>query len=174
MFKNLFNNIGSKIMGVVKFFFYLNVGIAAAAVLIVTLIAMSEDFAAGLITLVIGAIIGVIYLVFVYLGMLCLYGFGELVQCNIEQRDLLRGMTGAAPGYVPAEPPRCEAPRPKSEAKRAPESKPVTGEWSEPAPAPVSGPVSAAKGERKAVCPRCGARQLEGTVNCKYCGTAMR
>ena len=35
----------------------------------------------------------------------------------------------------------------------------------------VSAPV--AKGARTAVCPHCGARQLPGMPNCKYCGTRM-
>ena len=35
----------------------------------------------------------------------------------------------------------------------------------------MSAPVS--KGARTAVCPHCGARQLPGMPNCKYCGTRM-
>jgi len=42
-----------------------------------------------------------------------------------------------------------------------------------PHPAPV--PTSAKdKGDRKAICPHCGARQSTENTNCKYCGTPMR
>lgn len=44
-----------------------------------------------------------------------------------------------------------------------------------PAPTSTSTPASAKdKGDRKAVCPHCGARQSTENTNCKYCGTPMK
>ena len=44
-----------------------------------------------------------------------------------------------------------------------------------PAPAPIPTPTPTKdKGDRKAICPRCGARQSSENSNCKYCGTPMR
>ena len=159
MGNRLFENIGSKIMGIVKFVFYFNVVLVALAVLIGTILGMTDDFVTGLLILAIGAVVGAIYLLFVYVGMLCIYGFGELVQCNIDQRNLLRSMAGGRPAA--AEP--VVSARPVERAEKPREDigwKPTTAHTGH-------------KSAGKSICPRCGARQPEGAEKCKYCGTAI-
>lgn len=39
-----------------------------------------------------------------------------------------------------------------------------------PTPNPAPGPI---KPKGKVICPHCGARHIEGTVKCKYCGTSL-
>lgn len=160
MGNKLFENIGNKIMGVVKFFFYANVTLVTVTLAIVSILALSDDVEEGLLVLVIGAVIGALYLLFVYLGMLCVYGFGELVQCNIEQRNLLRIIAGKKP----------------IEVDPVMETKPASGSAKKMRDDdPISAPVHTAyKADGKSVCPHCGARQPEGTEKCKYCGTAMK
>lgn len=169
MGNKLFDNIGKKIMGIVKFCFYTNVVLVGILVLIASIIAMSDDFVAGMLVLVIGAIIGAVYLLFVYVGMLCVYGFGELVQCNIEQKNILRTMSGGT-GFAAKES-RMDPVRWEPEKKPATET--VGSNWSPASKPSVERTVTADRGVRKNICPHCGARQPEGTERCKYCGTAM-
>ena len=42
-----------------------------------------------------------------------------------------------------------------------------------PKPEPPVKPVNPSKKDRKVICPKCGARHVEGTATCKYCGTAI-
>lgn len=43
-----------------------------------------------------------------------------------------------------------------------------------PSTPPVRPVPSSDKVKRTAICPHCGAKQMEGTVTCKYCGTSMK
>ena len=44
----------------------------------------------------------------------------------------------------------------------------------DPIPLPMHKSTPTNKAGRKAICPHCGARQSEDSINCKYCGTAMK
>ena len=51
---------------------------------------------------------------------------------------------------------------------------PASSVFEDPVPVPAPKPATATKATRKAICPKCGARQSEENVKCKYCGTSMR
>ena len=164
----MFKNSGKKIMGFVKFVFGLNVIITILAILGGTIYAAVQLWGDAWLGVFFGGlIVGAVYLCIVYLSMMCLYAFGELVQCNIEQTSLLRMMCGVSKG--PAHRPT------------APASTPVA-----PTPAPVvpvapatqsslAGPAGEVqlKKPKAPVCPKCGAQQNEGAAFCRYCGTPI-
>ena len=162
----MFQNSGKKIMGFVKFVFYANAILVALIVLGITIFMGSEEGAgAALLVLLIGAVLGGLYMCIIYLSMLCVYAFGELVQTNAEQTELLRRVSF---------PERVVHPPVPSRPTATPEPAPMPRPAPRPAPTPTPSPSSAPAPGRKAVCPHCGARQSEDAVNCKYCGTAMK
>ena len=163
----MFQNSGKKIMGFVKFVFYANAILVALIVLGITILMGSEEGAgAALVALLVGAIIGGLYMCIIYLSMLCVYAFGELVQSNAEQTELLRRVS--FPERV-VHPPITS--RPTATPEPAPMPKPVTRPAPASAPSPSSAPIGKSAG--KAVCPHCGARQSAEATKCKYCGTSM-
>lgn len=70
----------------------------------------------------------------------------------------------------------------KTQCQTSPQPAPIKPVASQPIPAvnPINVPAQPVvktggnAGPRKMICPHCGARQPEGTQNCKYCGTAMQ
>ena len=110
---------------------------------------MGTEFGAeeALIAALGGTVVGALYLGLIFLGMLNMYAFGELVQTNIEQKkvlDQLLAEAKTAPAPVQA------ASVPKREAA------PV-----EPEPVPVN------------ACPNCGTELDAGVNFCRNCGTKV-
>lgn len=166
----MFHNSGKKIMGFVKFVFYANAILVALIVLGITIFMGSEEGAgAALLALLIGAVFGGLYMCIIYLSMLCVYAFGELVQSNAEQTELLRHIS--FPEKVVHSPVSTR----HTPIVPAPEPAPMPRSASRPAPAPAPSPSTASVGKStgKAVCPHCGARQSSEATKCKYCGTSM-
>ena len=79
----------------------------------------------------------------------------------------------AEPKYAPAPAPKpMPNPSPKPTPVPAPKPTPVPG----PKPTPVSPPVPRPEPKAKddmVICPRCGAKQVAGTISCRYCGTGF-
>ena len=175
----MFRNSGRKIMGLVKFVFYANAIIIAMAVVGLAIYMLTEgEYAMAFAALLGGAVVGAIYLGLVYLSLLCMYAFGEMVQCNIEQTELLKRMADSpakdrwpshprpAPAHTPAPTP-APAPAPRPAPAPAPDPRPA------PAPAPVP-KTRSSDADRTAICPHCGARQSPANNFCQYCSTPMR
>lgn len=166
----MFHDSGKKIMGFVKFVFYANAILVALIVLGITIFMGSEEGAgAALLALLIGAVFGGLYLCIIYLSMLCVYAFGELVQSNAEQTELLRRVSFPERAIHPPVPPRPTPVVPTPEPTPMPKPAPRPT----PAPTPSFSPTPVEKTARKAVCPHCGARQSAEATQCKYCGTPM-
>lgn len=90
----MFTNSGKKIMGLVKFIFYANVVVVALVIIGVTIAVGADDgFGGAILMLLAGTVIGAIYLGIVFLSLLCMYAFGELVQNTCDIRKLMRGGT---------------------------------------------------------------------------------
>ncbi len=97
----------------------------------------------------------------------------EKIICPKCKKELVKGASfclycGAAINGSKPVPPK---PTPKPVPVPVSEPKPVP--VPAPKPAPVPAPKPAPKAERKVICPHCGARHVEGTEKCKYCGTAI-
>ena len=80
----------------------------------------------------------------------------------IDKDAAFCGYCGASTKTIPAPP-----------APPTPPAPPISPAPPEPTPYPTAKPKPTS-GKRTAICPHRGAKQLEGTTVCKYCGTAMR
>ena len=82
----MFRNSGKKIMGFVNFVFYLNLVLTILAVIAGTIFVFLEY--GEIMWLVLAAVgcllVGALYMLIVFLSLLCLYAFGEMVQSTVE------------------------------------------------------------------------------------------
>ena len=188
----MFNNIGNKIKGYVKTIFYVNL-VAILLLMVAVIIYAIDDY--EYLLAIAAMVVGVLYILMIYIGMMCVYAIGEITQNTTEQTAILRKMvgdtpvrekdTGNKPEYSVTN--RCKACGEEIDkdaefcrfcgvsTKTTPVPTPV------PTPAPVPDmptpgyvPKPTPTGARKVVCPHCGAKQMEGTTTCKYCGTSMK
>ena len=179
----MFRNSGKKITVVARILFWLNLILAlAAAMAAVCFVFNRYGVEMAVMTGLAAAAAVVCYMLVIYVWLLLLHGFGDLVQSNVEMRRALAENRRAPerPAYVPPAAPRSE---------RAPAPEPPAEDWSdldaqEPprtvnSPAPPAPPKSAApQPPRPAAygmvyCRRCGAKHEPGVARCRYCGTPL-
>ncbi len=182
----MFQNSGRKITVVARVLFWLNLVLALAAAGVAVCFVYNRYGAEMAVMAGLAAAVAVVcYMLVIYVGVLLLHGFGDLVQSNVELRRILADNRRAPerPAYVPPTAPRSE---------RAPAPEPPAEDWSDldaqepprpvnvPAPpAPPAPPKSAApQPPRPAAygmvyCRRCGAKHEPGVARCRYCGTPL-
>ena len=179
----MFQNSGRKITVVARVLFWLNLVLALAAAGVAVCFVYNRYGAEMAVMAGLAAAVAVVcYMLVIYVGVLLLHGFGDLVQSNVELRRILADnrRAPARPAYVPPTAPRSE---------RAPAPEPPAEDWSdldapEPPrtvniPAPPAPPKSAApQPPRPAAygmvyCRRCGAKHEPGVARCRYCGTPL-
>ena len=99
----MFRNSGKKIMGFVNFVFYLNLVVAILAVVGLTVYVQLEyeTIKWTALAAVGGLVTGALYMVIVFLSLLCLYAFGELVQSSVDIKRILGEMQRNAERYSP-------------------------------------------------------------------------
>ena len=99
----MFRNSGKKIMGFVNFMFYLNLVVAILAVVGLTVFVQLEYETVKWTALaaVAGLLAGAVYMLIVYLGLLHLYAFGELVQSSADTKRVLGEMQRSVERYSP-------------------------------------------------------------------------
>ena len=99
----MFRNSGKKIMGFVNFVFYLNLVVAILAVIGLTVFVQLEyeSIKWTALAAVGGLVAGALYMVIVFLSLLCLYAFGELVQSSVDTKRILGEMQRSAERYSP-------------------------------------------------------------------------
>ena len=99
----MFRNSGKKIMGFVNFVFYLNLVVAILAVIGLTVFVQLEyeSIKWTALAAVGGLLAGALYMLIVFLSLLCLYAFGELVQSSVDTRRILGEMQRSAERYSP-------------------------------------------------------------------------
>ena len=99
----MFRNSGKKIMGFVNFMFYLNVVVALLAVIGLTVFVQLEYETVKWTALaaVGGLLGGALYVLLVYLGLLFLYAFGELVQSSVDSKRILSDIQLNAERFTP-------------------------------------------------------------------------
>lgn len=141
----MFRNSGKKIMGFVNFVFYLNLVLTILAVIAGTIFVFLEY--GEIMWLVLAAVgcllVGALYMLIVFLSLLCLYAFGEMVQSTVETKRILTEMQREAERYSPQNymDPIQTPPVPRSKPTIA-ERKVSAAPVAVPAPAPVQ-PVGA-------------------------------
>ena len=99
----MFRNSGKKIMGFVNFVFYLNLVVAILAVIGLTVFVQLEYESIKWTALAVvgGLLAGALYMLIVFLSLLCLYAFGELVQSSVDTKRILGEMQRSAERYSP-------------------------------------------------------------------------
>ena len=99
----MFRNSGKKIMGLVNFVFYLNLVLAILAVIGAAVIVFIETESVKWVLLAVlgGLLGGALYMVIVWLSLLCMYAFGELVQSSVDTKRILGEMQRSSERYSP-------------------------------------------------------------------------
>lgn len=99
----MFRNSGKKIMGFVNFVFYLNLVVAILAAIGVTVyVQMEFETVMWTALAALGGLLGgALYMVIVFLGLLFLYAFGELVHSSAETKRILTEMQRDSERYSP-------------------------------------------------------------------------
>jgi len=99
----MFRNSGKKIMGFVNFVFYLNLVLAILAVVGGAIFVQMEYESVKwtVLAAVGGLVAAALYMVVVFLSLLCLYAFGELVQSSVDSRRILSEMQHSIERYSP-------------------------------------------------------------------------
>lgn len=99
----MFRNSGKKIMGFVNFVFYLNLVLTILAVIAGTIFVFLEY--GEIMWLVLAAVgcllVGALYMLIVFLSLLCLYAFGEMVQSTVETKRILTEMQRESERFSP-------------------------------------------------------------------------
>lgn len=99
----MFRNSGKKIMGFVNFVFYLNLVLTILAAIAGTIFVFLEyGEIKWLVLAAVGCLlVGALYMLIVFLSLLCLYAFGEMVQSTTETRRILTEMQRESERYSP-------------------------------------------------------------------------
>ena len=99
----MFRNSGKKIMGFVNFVFYLNLVLTILASIAGTIFVFLEyGEIKWLVLAAVGCLlVGALYMLIVFLSLLCLYAFGEMVQSTTETRRILTEMQRESERYSP-------------------------------------------------------------------------
>ena len=99
----MFRNSGKKIMGFVNFLFYLNLVVAILAVIGLTVFVQLEyeTIKWTALAAVGGLLGGAVYMLLVFLGLLHLYAFGELVQSSADTKRILSDIQMNAERFSP-------------------------------------------------------------------------
>ena len=157
----MFNNIGSKIKGLAKFFCFFGIGInvlLGIACIITGIIFLDgwDTEIIGIILIIVGPVLAIFGSLLSWISSFILCGFGQLV----ENSDKLAGNVkrGAAPVQAPPAPSRQPMP---AAPRQAPPARPVASQpvdvYSSSAPAaPSVCPVCGYTGNFGSFCPKCG------------------
>lgn len=99
----MFRNSGKKIMGFVNFVFYLNLVLIILAVVAGTIFVQMEYSSVKWTVLAAlgGLVAAALYMVIVFLSLLCLYAFGELVQSSVDSKRILSEMQRESERFSP-------------------------------------------------------------------------
>lgn len=96
--ENMFNNVGGKLKGVAKICFWIVtviVWIFAGVTILGGFAAMTQSVGAGLLTIILGALIGVIGTLIAWLEVILLYAFGVITENTDKLVELAGGVSSS-------------------------------------------------------------------------------